>query len=143
MKIFELFKKKEAPVVWADNTPIDMTEPECDHKWKDYDWYMRYKLTRNDHGTILMEYQIFEPYVCLKCKERKDIKLESGALALVDKDIGKTLDDIHKTYPKIKPEAIIEDEIRDDIMVDREWLKWHDYLYRNGQNPAGRIELKI
>lgn len=121
---------------------------ECDHKFRDYDWYLKYKIGYVN-GKHKFSYTIYEPYVCVKCGERKDIELESAEMDYFEGfNMKRTLDTIQKAYPKIRPLAEIEDEIGDDIRVDREYLKWHDFVTGKTSKPLncgddGKIELKL
>lgn len=95
-------------------------KPPCNHKWKDFDWYLTYDIIGRS-----LKYQIYEPYVCIHCKKRKDISLESGTATTSSyKDALETLNIIKERYPKIKDRAIVEDEINDAQLVDREYLKY-------------------
>lgn len=121
---------------------------ECDHKFRDYNWYLKYKVGYIN-GKRKFSYTIYEPYVCVKCGERKDIELESAEVDCFEGfDLKGTLDAIQKAYPKIRPLAEIEDEIGDDIRVDHEYLKWHDFVTGRTSKPLnygddGKIELKL
>lgn len=160
MKIFELLRKKKQKDYNEISTAIvesaAKSPPECEHKWKDYNWYLNYTVSYGTDFSCMscMKYEIYEPYVCLKCKKRKDIKLEDGTIMLksdgskggigsLDNSLNNALKMLHSTYPKIKPEAEIEDAIHDDIYVDREWLKWEAFLRGNGENPSRGVELKL
>lgn len=93
---------------------------ECVHKFKDYSWYLVYRA--NDRG--IFSYKMVEPYLCLKCKQRKDVCLEEGERFFKDIDeYNKILESFRKKYPQLKDRAEIEDEINDDMMVDREYLR--------------------
>ncbi len=107
--------------------------PECAHKFKDYGWYLIYRA--NDKG--IFSYKMVEPYLCLKCKQRKDVCLEEGERFFKDIDEYKQiLEDFRKKYPQLKDRAEIEDEINDDMMVDREYLRVVEIL--NGKADVDR-----
>lgn len=85
-----------------------------------------------------------EPYVCIHCHERKDVTLETGEIPLSDTaKISDILDNLVKSYPRLKYKADIEDAINDEIHVDREYLKFADYLSGKGEKPNADISLKL
>lgn len=108
---------------WKRNKPTDNAEPvkhKCDHKWKDFDWYMDFTI----EGKAL-KYKICEPYVCIHCKLRKDIVLEQYTIwASSNASAWEQVEELRQKYPKIKGRAIIEDEINDTQLIDREYLKY-------------------
>lgn len=114
--------------------------PECQHKYKDYDWYLEYEVPNNKN---IFKYRIFEPYVCLLCGDRKNVKLEEGIIPLNERSYYDILEMMRKSYPKIRNRADIEDEIQDDIHVDKEYLKWHEFLRNGGSVQDQKIELKL
>ena len=44
-------------------------EPKCRHTWKDFPWYLK---STYYSGQSSYDIAIYEPYVCILCKERKD-----------------------------------------------------------------------
>lgn len=105
--------------------PIIDTEIVCNHKWKDFKWY--YDATYN-YSSNALTCTIYEPYVCIYCKQRKDVKLEEWTKAKISfEDAQKEVEKIkEKYYDYLGPKALIEDEINDFIMVDRDFLKIYD-----------------
>jgi len=82
--------------------------------------------------------------VCIHCHKREDMMLENGTRSLLPSEKFKdVLNDIQSTYPRIRNRAEIEDEINDDIKVDREYLKWADFLAGKIGSPNGKIELRL
>ena len=119
-------------------------KPSCDHKRRDFDWYLSYTLKKNEAGRSVLTYSIMEPYVCIHCHERKDVTLETGEIPLSDTTkISDILDNLVKSYPRLKYKADIEDAINDEIHVDREYLKFADYLNGRGEKPNADISLKL
>ena len=111
-----LFKKKEPPV------PVQVPK-KCAHKWKDFDWYM-YSSYNKYYQNLHIE--IIEPYVCVWCKERENKVLFSNDFDI--KSYGAALqkaDEIHDLYKdKIKPRAIVEDQIADmQHSIDHDYLR--------------------
>lgn len=112
-----LFRRKQ-----KENTPPQIPPPkECNHKWKDFDWYIDFKIYQHT-----LNYTIYEPYVCIHCKERKDVALERENVKGFNsnKEALEYVGSIINKYPKIKDRAIIEDEIHDTQLIDREYLKY-------------------
>lgn len=119
-------------------------KPSCEHKWRDFDWYLSYTLKKDNSGRSVLTYSIMEPYVCIHCHERKDVTLETGEIPLSDTaKISDILDNLVKSYPRLKYKADIEDAINDEIHVDREYLKFVDYLNGRGEKPNHDISLKL
>ena len=102
--------------------------PKCQHKHRDYSWYMEYEAQHFPNGNKVLNYRIFEPYVCVICHERYEACLEKGTISLNDKSLNDAVKSITDRYPKITNRAEIEDAINDDIYVDREYLKWADFV---------------
>lgn len=117
------------------------TDPalECQHKWRDYDWILLYHTSNAGKNFC---YEIVEPYVCIHCGKRKDVTLENGVIAVGDATSNSIYENLKKQYPKIKDRPIVEDEINDAILVDREYLRIADYL-RGNADIAKKVELKI
>lgn len=129
---------------------MDPVNNECSpHKWKDYKWILEYvvKRVKSPSGAYedIMEYSIIEPYVCVKCGKRKDIKLETGKISLANRTLENVILAFNEAYPEIKPKAEVENAINDDINVDREYLKWDDFLHKGGESPSdgAKLELKL
>ena len=111
------FRKKRETREAPDET---QTPRECDHKWVDFDWYMT-----SDVDGRYVSYNIYEPYVCIHCKARKDVELDSESFTMPsNQEAWELLDDVRKKYPKIKDRAFVEDEINDMQLVDREYIKY-------------------
>lgn len=112
-----------------DNEPMTPEPPrKCQHKYRDYNWYIEYEAQHFQNGNKVLNYRIFEPYVCIICHERYDACLEKGTISLNDKSLNDAVKSITDRYPKITNRAEIEDAINDDIHVDREYLKWADFV---------------
>lgn len=98
----------------------------CQHKWTD---------VRDDDGNEMwymvvytngckLDYTIKEPYVCIHCKERKDVPLESKTITYKSKDgLSEGLATIMQKYPQIKDRAIVEDAVNDMQLIDRNYLR--------------------
>ena len=112
------FKKKPSP-------------KHCNHKWKDFKWYIEATYYSSDNSFNI---KIIEPYVCIYCKERKNIILrEIKATHCSKAEADNTYNNLLKRYEKnIEDRAIIEDKINDMTLVDREYLELYDKVV----NPA-------
>lgn len=107
-------KKKPAPTV--------ITPPPCKHKWQDFPWIIRFYF---DYGKGTLKVEIWEPYVCIYCKERKNRKLvEDWYTDVPSEQIDKLMAEYKEKYKEhCQNEAIVEDQINDFQLVDREWLE--------------------
>ena len=134
-----LRRVKEAIDEYMVFEPDPRTTPvKCDHKWRDFDWYIEY-CTRNNG----VDYTITEPYLCIHCGERKNVILEKGHIKLDDGDTEASIvSELINMYPKLRMKAIVEDEVHDAALVDREYLRIADYLRGNGE-LAREIKLKL
>lgn len=95
------------------------------HKWKDFNWYIDAIYYSSDNSFNI---KIIEPYVCIYCKERKNIILkEINATHCSKAEADNTYNNWLKRYEKnIEDRAIIEDKINDMTLVDREYLELYD-----------------
>lgn len=133
--MFKLFNKK-------GKQKVEQKEPivsPCSHHWKDFNWYINatynfspvgyvngYK--RKPYGIL----EIVEPYVCIHCKERKNVILDRFETAPMTYE--RFLEEYkhlmnHEFKDKIKPRALVEDEIHDFQLVDTEYLKFARQLF--------------
>lgn len=117
--MFSFFRKKNKPSV-------------CNHKWKDFPWYPVYG---QDRSTWKYYFRIYEPYVCIKCKERQDKLLLSVTTdSLEERD--RALREYKQKYKdKMLDLVEVEDMVQDEILVDREYLK----LLEQFENPSDRF----
>ena len=107
------FKKREPPVRTV-----------CAHKWQDFDWYLEWEKISDGTGFCVAKYSIIEPYVCIHCKERMDKVLESRKLSqCTSQQADAFLRDVREHYPQIKDRPVVEDEIADMQLVDRDYLR--------------------
>lgn len=103
----------------------------CNHKWKDFHWYLEATYFKDDGG---FQIKVIEPYVCIYCKERKDVVLREQRTYCTRKEASEICDNWEEKYQEhLKDKALVEDEIHDMILVDKEYLE----LYNKVINPAG------
>ena len=134
---------------WFSRRKQEVKEPvvsepiPCRHKWKDFKWYIDVKRKSEMGYYTVMDcftVDIYEPYVCVCCKERKDVKLSSQTFLKVDA-ARKYFEDITKRYADhLGDKALIEDEINDMQLVDREYIEAYEKLLRMKNNPPITIE---
>ena len=123
-------KKKEIPIV----------PPPCKHHWKDFPWYWHGEWTERVN---LLQFSVYEPYVCIHCKERQDKKIYERNSFYADKDEAQAwVDDFierHKKY--FESRVIIEDMIADMQLVDREYLEIYASLKNHGVDKAPQLTI--
>ena len=106
------------------------SQRDCNHKWKDFGWYIDSTYYSGDSNRL--EIKVVEPYVCIFCKQRKDITLMDYHTRVRNKSEAKEIcDKFEEKYKdKIVDRAFIEDEINDMILVDREYLVLYEQITR-------------
>ena len=88
----------------------------CNHKWKDFSWYIAVEDTITKSCV-----RVYEPYVCIHCKERKDeVIFERWYTWNNERDA--SIRALQNKYPQIKPIIEVNDEIADFQFVDRQYL---------------------
>ena len=116
--MFGFFKKKNEPKV-------------CNHKWKDFPWYSLYGCENGKYY-----FNIYEPYVCIKCKERRDeLLMRMNCTTSEERD--RKLEEYHEKYKnKLLDLVEVEDMVKDEQLVDRDYLK----LLEQYENPKGPFD---
>ena len=112
------FKRKEK----AEEIPA-IPEYHCSHRWKDFDWYIE-GTWQSDSNTVSM--RIIEPYVCIHCKERKNVTLQEATRCDIRslREAQSEADEWVKLFgDRVKEQAIVEDQINDFQLVDRAALE--------------------
>lgn len=86
------------------------------HVWKDFPWYMECAWQSQNKTA---EYTIVEPYVCIVCGERKNVKLEHQFWTNINSDTRKQFyQEVKDKYKEfLKPRAIVEDMINNVTLV--------------------------
>lgn len=113
---------------WPWQKPEPKKPPECNHKYKDFPWYMKaVYYSRLGH----LEAHIIEPFVCLLCKKRKDVVLNTYSHDEPShKKAGEWLDnEIESFRDKILPRPVVEDMIADMQLIDQEFLKYYEMIH--------------
>jgi hypothetical protein len=116
------FKKKKQVAPSFASVP-------CNHKYREFAWYKEVVLhlthceNGEDYGNLTVK--IYKPYVCIHCKHRKNILLDEVTRCHISwSDTLKFSKQLVEDYPgRFKPQAVIESEIADFQLIDREYLK--------------------
>lgn len=124
------FRKKKNDTEIMTIPEVVMEPAPCKHKWKDFDWYVtwnykphydRIEERRLPYGELSIK--VYEPYVCIWCKERHDKLLRSIDFDKIDEQEAKERFDSILKNPHVRPREEIEDEIEDmKHDIDREYL---------------------
>ena len=124
MGVFSFLKRKKP------EPEIIIPEPpkECNHKWRDFPWYMEYDY---DTNTGSLKVGIYEPYVCIHCKKRENVTLyQEKWQYLTEKQIEQEIEKVRNQYKaQLRPRAEIEDAIHDFQKVDRLYLEIANSLW--------------
>lgn len=115
MGFWDWGKKKKAK-------PAEPVERKCNHKWQDFPWYVE-AIYYEDMRKFSLS--IKEPYVCIHCKQRKDIVLHHiERTGYSWQQAESLLDECDAKYGQYcKPRPVIEDMIHDMQLVDRQYLE--------------------
>lgn len=92
----------------------------CAHKWKDFSWYLATE-TQQKFGKKSYFLRVYEPYVCIHCKERHDELIFEREFSSAN-DLAICVETFQKKYSQIKPIIEVNDEIADFQFVDRHYL---------------------
>lgn len=107
--------------------------PVCNHKWKDFPWYYDATYSNREH---FLQFRIFEPYVCIHCKERTDRLLfeHESYYKSYDEANGYVTHFKEKYAEHMADRVVIEDMIADMQLVDREYLQIAEALLKIPQD---------
>lgn len=92
----------------------------CKHTWKDFPWYLEAHMYPHTCDVI-----ITKPYVCIHCKERRNEILQKNhrEFESTEEVFEYVLAFKEEYQDKLQPRAVVEEQIRDMQLVDREALK--------------------
>lgn len=123
-----MFGKKKKVV----EAPVVIENPVCNHHWRDFQWYIVPHWYKDKHKAVIA---IYEPYVCIHCKERQDKLLERVVVYDIEnaQKYGDALQKVYDTYDEVVPRAMVENSILDTQLVDRQYLKFSEQL---GYTPS-------
>lgn len=108
-----LFNRKKKEVKAAT---VEVPAIPHEHTWKDMPWYMTeyYMPAEKTAG-----YRITEPYICITCGKRENVKLEEiewKNISVEEREKEyQRIRNRYKTY--LKPRAIVEDMINNILLV--------------------------
>lgn len=115
-----------------NNNSIPFVAPaeKHEHKWRDFSWYQISKW-RDGYYDVY----IYEPYVCVTCKERKNVELLHECGYCTFKNFNDVIKRILSPYAnRLKPRAVVEDEVNDAILVDKEFVDAWDKLHKMNED---------
>ena len=117
-------KTKQQTSIKTDLPIISATEfkkPACSHKYRDFHWYLE-----GSYDLHNFSIQVIEPYVCVWCGHRENRSLQTikGRSQTPKTDMIAATRSLLDTYgDRIQPRALVEDEIADMQLVDRDYLR--------------------
>jgi hypothetical protein len=122
------FLKKEYRT--DEKSTNDSTPKTCAHSWKDFPWYIK-SIYYTDVRELKAE--IYEPYVCIYCRQREDKLLEKFERSNVTREQATTIvnETVEQYKDYIKPRAIVEDMIHDFKLVDPTTLYYYEMLHKS------------
>ena len=96
-------------------------KPVCNHKYKDFPWYYE---ARYNTSTRNLVFKVWEPFVCIHCKERINRLLyERNSHYKTYEEADEYVTQFREKYAdRMEDEVVIEDMIADMQLVDREYL---------------------
>ncbi len=75
--------------------------PPCRHRWKDFPWYINAEYFS---GVDRFEFRVYEPYVCIYCKERQDKLIFEFISSISKKEADKYIEDFEENgYTDLSP----------------------------------------
>lgn len=96
-------------------------KPVCNHKYKDFPWYYE---ARYNTSTRNLVFKVWEPFVCIHCKERINRLLyERNSHYKSYEEADEYVTQFKAKYAdRMEDEVVVEDMIADMQLVDREYL---------------------
>lgn len=132
-----MFRKKHK----CDNQIIDQIKnAPCNHVWKDFNWFYTKDYKENYRYPWILT--LWEPYVCIKCKERKNVELISINTSSY-KDLINELNARKQRYKQLKEQEEVEDEVNDFIYLDPVSLKLFENIKAQTANKTEEFVLKL
>lgn len=114
------WNKKKKPIETV--TLSEPIKPPCFHTWIDFPWFIRHNWTPYNYGDKgISTLSVYEPYICVHCKERKDVLLcQETEDAISAKRHWEKLREWEEKYKDhAKPRPVVEDMINDAIYIDK------------------------
>ena len=96
-------------------------KPVCNHKYKDFPWFY---VARYNTSTRELTFKVWEPFVCIHCKERINRLLyERNSHYKSYEEADDYVTQFREKYAdRMEEEVIVEDMIADMQLVDRDYL---------------------
>ena len=96
-------------------------KPVCNHKYKDFPWFYE---ARYNTSTRELTFKVWEPFVCIHCKERINRLLyERNSHYKSYEEADDYVTQFREKYAdRMEEEVIVEDMIADMQLVDRDYL---------------------
>ena len=96
-------------------------KPVCNHKYKDFPWFYE---ARYNTSTRELTFKVWEPFVCIHCKERINRLLyERNSHYKSYEEADDYVTQFREKYAdRMEDEVIVEDMIADMQLVDRDYL---------------------
>ncbi len=100
---------------------IKPQKPVCNHKYKDFPWFYE---ARYNTSTRELTFKVWEPFVCIHCKERINRLLyERNSHYKSYEEADDYVTQFREKYAdRMEEEVIVEDMIADMQLVDRDYL---------------------
>ena len=96
-------------------------KPVCNHKYKDFPWFYE---ARYNTSTRELTFKVWEPFVCIHCKERINRLLyERNSHYKSYEEADDYVTQFREKYAdRMEEEVVVEDMIADMQLVDRDYL---------------------
>jgi hypothetical protein len=96
-------------------------KPVCNHKYKDFPWFYE---ARYNTSTRELTFKVWEPFVCIHCKERINRLLyERNSHYKTYEEADDYVTKFREKYAdRMEEEVVVEDMIADMQLVDRDYL---------------------
>ena len=96
-------------------------KPVCNHKYKDFPWFYE---ARYNTSTRELVFKVWEPFVCIHCKERINRLLyERNSYYKTYEEADDYVTQFREKYAdRMEEEVVVEDMIADMQLVDRDYL---------------------
>lgn len=96
-------------------------KPVCNHKYKDFPWFYE---ARYNTSTRELDFKVWEPFVCIHCKERiNKLLYERNSHYKTYEEADDYVTQFREKYAdRMEEEVVVEDMIADMQLVDRDYL---------------------
>ena len=151
MWLFKKRKKENDVFASGAPTPPSFEPKKCNHKWCDFDPYIKYQYTPYYKDNKLTKYgrlniRMIETYVCCLCLEREDYELVSWNYENLTQEEAyqrvKDFKEEHKGMYKIRAE--VEEKIADMIHnIDRDFLRNLAMLHPEKLGSSNLIQVPV